>query len=95
MRPHQGSVEGKENLPRPAGHTLLDAPQVPVCAEGMGVLLFWKLGEFLPAEGGERGLGVTVTVPGDFPVKRGPWNGDACGFSQAHCWCVLGLGRDA
>jgi len=25
MRPHQGSVEGKENLPRPAGHTLLDA----------------------------------------------------------------------
>jgi len=29
MRPHQGSVEGKENLPRPAGHTLLDAPQDP------------------------------------------------------------------
>ena len=27
MGPHQGSVEGKENLPRPAGHTLLDAPQ--------------------------------------------------------------------
>jgi len=25
MRPHQGSVEGKENLPRPTGHTLLDA----------------------------------------------------------------------
>jgi len=25
MRPHQGSVEGEENLPRPAGHTLLDA----------------------------------------------------------------------
>ena len=30
MRPHQGSVEGKENLPRPAGHTLLDAPQDPI-----------------------------------------------------------------
>jgi len=30
MRPHQGSVEGKENLPRPAGHTLLDAPQDPM-----------------------------------------------------------------
>jgi len=27
MRPHQGSIEGKENLPRPAGRTLLDAPQ--------------------------------------------------------------------
>jgi len=27
MRPHQGSVEGKENLPRPAGHTPLDASQ--------------------------------------------------------------------
>ena len=27
MGPHQGSVEGKENLPRPAGHTLLDASQ--------------------------------------------------------------------
>jgi len=26
MRPHQGSVEGKENLPHTAGHTLLDAP---------------------------------------------------------------------
>jgi len=26
MGPHQGSVK-KENLPRPAGHTLLDAPQ--------------------------------------------------------------------
>jgi len=25
MRPHQGRAEGKENLPRPAGHTLLDA----------------------------------------------------------------------
>ena len=30
MRPHQGSVEGKENLPCPAGHTLLDAPQDPI-----------------------------------------------------------------
>jgi len=27
MGPHQGSVEGKENLPLPADHTLLDAPQ--------------------------------------------------------------------
>jgi len=27
MRPHQGRVEGEENLPRPAGHTPLDAPQ--------------------------------------------------------------------
>jgi len=27
MRPHQGSVEGKENLPRPAGHTLLEAEE--------------------------------------------------------------------
>ena len=30
MGPHQGSVEGKENLPRPAAHTLLDAPQDPI-----------------------------------------------------------------
>jgi len=30
MRPHQGSVERKENLPHPAGHTLLDAPQDPI-----------------------------------------------------------------
>jgi len=30
MRPHQGSVEGKENLPPPASHTLLDAPQDPI-----------------------------------------------------------------
>ena len=30
MRPHQGRVEGKENLPRPAAHTPLDAPQDPV-----------------------------------------------------------------
>jgi len=30
MRPHQGGVEGKENLPRPAGHTLLNAPQGPI-----------------------------------------------------------------
>ena len=27
MRPHQGSVEGKENLPRPAGHTPPNASQ--------------------------------------------------------------------
>ena len=27
MGPHQGSVEGKENLPQPAGHTPLNAPQ--------------------------------------------------------------------
>ena len=27
MGPHWGRVEGKENLPRPAGHTPLDAPQ--------------------------------------------------------------------
>ena len=27
MGPHQGSVEGKENLPRPAGHTPPNAPQ--------------------------------------------------------------------
>ena len=31
MGPHQGSVEGKENLPRPAGHTLLDAWRAPGC----------------------------------------------------------------
>ncbi|PKU46836.1 hypothetical protein llap_2809 [Limosa lapponica baueri] len=27
MRPHQGRVEGEDDLPRPAGHTLLDSPQ--------------------------------------------------------------------
>jgi len=27
MRAHQGRVEGKENLPQPAGHTLLNSPQ--------------------------------------------------------------------
>jgi len=26
----QSSVEGKDNLPRPAGHTLLDAPHDPI-----------------------------------------------------------------
>ena len=30
MGPHQGSVEGEENLPRPAGHTPLNAPQDPI-----------------------------------------------------------------
>jgi len=30
MGPHQGRVEGKENLPRPAGHTPLNAPQDPI-----------------------------------------------------------------
>ena len=31
MGPHQGSVEGKENLPRPAGHTLLLMhPRIPL-----------------------------------------------------------------
>jgi len=29
MGPHQGRAEGKENLPRPAGHTPPNAPQVP------------------------------------------------------------------
>ena len=33
MGPHQDSVEGKENLPRPAGHTLLDAPQDHITAQ--------------------------------------------------------------
>jgi len=27
MGPHQGTVEGEENLPRPAGHTPLNVPQ--------------------------------------------------------------------
>lgn len=27
MRPHQGRAEGKDHLPRPAGHTLLNVPQ--------------------------------------------------------------------
>jgi len=30
MGPHQGSVEGQENLPHPAAHTPLDAPQDPI-----------------------------------------------------------------
>jgi len=30
MGPHQGRVEEEENLPRPAAHTPLDAPQDPV-----------------------------------------------------------------
>jgi len=30
MGPPQGRAEGKENLPRPAGHTLLNAPQDPI-----------------------------------------------------------------
>jgi len=34
MWPHQDSVEGKENPPRPAGHTLLDAPQDPIGPPG-------------------------------------------------------------
>ena len=40
MRPHQGSVEGKENLPRPAGHTPRNAPQDPIDLLGsQGTLL--------------------------------------------------------
>ena len=40
MGPHQGSVEGKENLPRPAGHTPLDAPQDPIgFLDNQGTLL--------------------------------------------------------
>jgi len=30
MGSHQGSVEGEEDLPHPAGHTILDAPQDPI-----------------------------------------------------------------
>ena len=40
MGPHQGRVEGKENLPRPAGHTPLYAPQDPIGLLGsQGTLL--------------------------------------------------------
>jgi len=40
MGPHQGRVEGEENLPRPAGHTLLHAPQDPISLLGnQGTLL--------------------------------------------------------
>jgi len=40
MGPHYGSVEGKENLPGPAGHTLLDASQEPISFLGsQGTLL--------------------------------------------------------
>ena len=31
MGPHQGRVEGEENLPRPIGHTLLNVPQDFFC----------------------------------------------------------------
>ena len=30
MGPHQGRVEGKENLPQPAGHTPPNAPKNPI-----------------------------------------------------------------
>ena len=40
MGPHQGRVEGEENLPRPAGHTLLNAPQDPIgLLESQGTVL--------------------------------------------------------
>jgi len=39
MGPYQGRVEGKENLPRPAGHTPLDAPQDPISFLGSQVTL--------------------------------------------------------
>jgi len=40
MGPHQGRVEGEENLPWPAAHTPLDAPQDPVSFLGsQGTLL--------------------------------------------------------
>jgi len=40
MGPHQGSVEGQENLPRPAGHTPPNAPQDPIGLLGsQGTLL--------------------------------------------------------
>jgi len=40
MGPHQGRVEGEENLPRPAGHTPLNASQDPIGLLGsQGMLL--------------------------------------------------------
>ena len=40
MGPHQGRVEGEENLPQPAGHTPLNSPQDPIGIPGnQGTLL--------------------------------------------------------
>jgi len=40
MGPHQGTVEGEENLPRPTGHTPLNAPQETIGLLGsQGTLL--------------------------------------------------------
>ena len=40
MRPHLGRVEGKENLPRPAGHTPPNASQDPIgLFDSQGTLL--------------------------------------------------------
>ena len=43
MGPHQGRVDGEENLPRPAGHTPLDAPQDPIGLLGIMVKIIQKL----------------------------------------------------
>ena len=38
--PHQGRAEGKDHLPRPAGHSILSAPQDPIGLLGhQGALL--------------------------------------------------------
>jgi len=40
MGPHQGRADGEENLPRPAGRALLNAPQDPIGLLGsQGTLL--------------------------------------------------------
>ena len=44
MGPHQGRVEGKENLPQPVGHTPLDAPQDAIGLLGnQGTLLAQRM----------------------------------------------------
>ena len=68
MRPHQGSVEGKENLPRPAGHTLLDAPQDPVAPDSVHCSVLTALflvftGGMSPRPLGHRQTGGTASVP--------------------------------
>jgi len=41
MGPHQGSVEGEENLPQPAGHTPLNAPWETIGLLGNKKLIFF------------------------------------------------------
>ena len=51
MGPPQGRAEGEENLPRPAAHTPLNAPQDPIGLLGtQGTLTAWAFDKLVSPE---------------------------------------------